>query len=371
MRVLFPFQGNTIGGSKLSGLLLAEGLNQLGVQTIIAIHQKGILCDEVERRGLNWTMAPPLASGRLSYKRPGEYVRNAFRIWRLVRFLKNCNIDIVHANDPGMDDGWGLPAKLSGAKFVWHQRQFFKEHKFERILRWADAQLTISELCRSSCPPAVASKVEVLDNPFNVAVDEINREISRKALCAELGISNDTAIIGFVSNFYERKRPLFFLDIAAQLCEHLNQPVCFPMFGATHPSGGRVEERIKKLGLENRCRIMGARFPIEPHIAGLDVLVAPAVQEPFGRTLVESMLVGTPVVAADDGGHVEIIDNRDTGILAHPDDAMVFADSVAWLIKNPEDAKRMADRAKENALQRFSVRRHAAQVKKIYDRLMR
>ena len=74
-----------------------------------------------------------------------------------------------------------------------------------------------------------------------------------------------------------------------------------------------VTRKIAEHGLASQCVLMGPRFPIEPWIMGCDMLVAPAVNETFGRTLVEAMLCGTPVVAADDGGHKEIIRHGETG----------------------------------------------------------
>ena len=92
------------------------------------------------------------------------------------------------------------------------------------------------------------------------------------------------------------------------------------MFGEDRePMRQQVMDRISALGLRERCFFMGPHYPIGPWIAGCDVLVAPAVAEGSGRALVEAMLIGTPVVATNDGGHCEIINHGETGYLVPAD----------------------------------------------------
>ena len=104
---------------------------------------------------------------------------------------------------------------------------------------------------------------------------------------------------------------------------------------------------------------------------GLDVLVAPAMGEGFGRTLVEAMLCGTPVVAADDGGHREIIRHGETGFLVQPDNPEAFAVAVLDLLENPRLADAVATAAKEEALRKYSVEAHVEKVQAVYDAVLR
>ena len=114
----------------------------------------------------------------------------------------------------------------------------------------------------------------------------------------------------------------------------------FPMFGETDGTRDKnlrkeVVERIVKFDLMTQCRLMGPRFPIEQWMMGLDALVVPAVRETFGRTLVEAMLCGTPVVAADDGGHREIIRHGETGFLVQPDNPEAFGGCGGGIARKP------------------------------------
>ena len=139
------------------------------------------------------------------------------------------------------------------------------------------------------------------------------------------------------------------------------------MFGEELDPGieARMRDAIARLDLEDAVRLMGFQRPIEPWIAACDANVVTAVDEPFGRTLIEAMLIGTPVVAAASGGNVEAIRDGQTGLLVPPDDPLAFAHAIASLLE-PRRAATLTQTAAEEARQRFSVRAHAEAVAGVY-----
>ena len=115
---------------------------------------------------------------------------------------------------------------------------------------------------------------------------------------------------------------------------------------------------------------MGFRYPIENYIAGLDILVAPSQREGFGRTLIEAMLIGTPVLASDIDAHRETVIPGVNGLMAPPGDINIFADQALRLLRDSSLAKRIGDKAREMAQMRFSARRHVIEVQSVYKTLL-
>ena len=112
--------------------------------------------------------------------------------------------------------------------------------------------------------------------------------------------------VGFVGNFWFWKRPDLFLQICSRLLQARSH--ChFVVFGR---SGDWTEHDLiriaQDLGIADRITFAGFHLPGERNIAALDLLIATSVHEPFGRTLVEAAIVGTPYVATDDAGYREI-----------------------------------------------------------------
>lgn len=374
IRVLFPYVGDTIGGSHISSLTLVRALNRDEFEPIVIVHQDGMLIPYLCDIGVPFFRAP----GSVSIKTGSIEDRIRYLVSRIL-FLQNNKIDIVHTNDNRMHNIWGLVARLAGVHHIRHERNKFKgekEHFISLIQSYSATKLpsrilTISEYCLANLPDTAKEKSRVLINPFDTLSPQPNRTDSRQFLINELGCSRDSMIVGFVSNLYDRKRPHIFVQIANEISKSANNNVFFPIFGdKREPSLSMIETMIKKYNLEDKCILMGPRFPIEPYMAACDVLVAPAVREPFGRTLVESMLVGTPVIAADDGGHREIIEHGVTGLLVQPDNPHAFTEAILYLLDNPTVSKRISDAAKRWAKENCSIEEHAQRVQEVYRELL-
>ena len=142
------------------------------------------------------------------------------------------------------------------------------------------------------------------------------------------------------------------------------------MFGLPYDPGSaeEVSAAIQRLGLSGMVRQMGFQRPVEGWMAACDINLVTAVEEPFGRTLVESMLLGTALIAADSGGNPEAIRQDETGLLVAPDDATAFADAIVRMA-DPALRARLSTAARADAQDRFGIETHVRQVARIYDRL--
>src|SRR3546814_19247483 len=83
---------------------------------------------------------------------------------------------------------------------------------------------------------------------------------------------------------------------------------------------------VQMLKLGEHVRLMGWRTPGVRWIAACDMLMVPAIDEPFGRTLIVDMLVGTPIVATRTGGIIEALRDGDLGQLVQTESDSVLAE---------------------------------------------
>ena len=97
------------------------------------------------------------------------------------------------------------------------------------------------------------------------------------------------------------------------------------------------------------------------------IFINPALNEPFGLTLLEASAAGLPLVATDSGGPNDIIEQCGNGILINPRHTERMAGEMLALLNDPPRWQRMADNGHQAVLA-FDWQRH---VQRYHDLLTR
>lgn len=364
-RVAFPFVGDTIGGSHVSAALLMQALPEFGFTPIALLHHDGPLADYLAERNLasQHVGLPHLVTGDAG-------VRALFKIGaiapRLARYLRQDDFALVHANDGRMIASWMPAARLAGIVGVAHRRTRWVPSRMAHLsLRAAHRVIAISEYVRSGIPDDLASRTRVITNPFIVPVGD------RAAARVRLGIDpgDPRPVVGFVGTLQAQKRPDVFVEAAAHLIRD-GSDALFILIGRDGDRSDALRTSVSDKGIADRVIFSGFHSDAAELIAGFDLLLAPAFGEGHGRTLVEAMFAGVPVVAADSGGHGEIVAHAETGLLVPVDDAAALADATRTLLSSPSDRQRFADNARRQAAGMTTARTHADAVAGVYRELV-
>ena len=139
--------------------------------------------------------------------------------------------------------------------------------------------------------------------------------------------------------------------------------------------GGAADHSLRRLaaelGIADRVEFTGrvSRHAVPSLINRATIVVVPSRREPFGLVALEASLMARPVVAADTGGLVEIVDHGKTGLVVPPDDARALEIAIADLLGNPDKAAAMGSAGRRRALADFSLERHIAAYDSLYRRL--
>lgn len=370
MKVLFPYCGDTVGGSHISSLLLVKALSEnKSIQPLVIIHQAGQLQQYLNENQIDYIFFPE----KIKLVKSSPIWKQLWLMFRaalpLSGFLRKHNIDIVHTNDQRMHLTWLFAAKLAGCRFIWHQRTVCPYFRYGVFSLLADKVLTISKFCKHNMSKFMADRAYIIENPVTIDIDS-SHTLSKKALIHEMKLPDDSVLIGWFANWIERKRPLDVIELASSAMTGNSQTMVFLMFGeAREPLNTVVKDRISELGLEDRVFFMDKRSPIEPYIAACDVLISTAENEGLGRTLIEAMLLETPVVATADGGHTEIITDGVNGRLVPLGDTEAMLQAIVEVINTPEKTNKMLEHAKEAAMSKYSLTTHVNEMLHLYKSL--
>jgi glycosyltransferase involved in cell wall biosynthesis len=117
--------------------------------------------------------------------------------------------------------------------------------------------------------------------------------------------------------------------------------------GKLPDSGGRYQ--LIELGSIN-----------SPHLQSLfysacDVFAAPSSIESFGLTALEAMACGTPVVAFQTGGLVDVIADGETGLLEKRVGSVVgLHDQLDWMLQHAMERQNMGLAARQRVEKQFT-----------------
>jgi glycosyltransferase involved in cell wall biosynthesis len=119
----------------------------------------------------------------------------------------------------------------------------------------------------------------------------------------------------------------------------------------------RMYALARELGIAHRVNFAGHVDEVAAVMAACDVVAHCSTSpEPFGRVIVESMFAGTPVIATDAGGAREIVTNGVNGQLTPMRDVDALVAAIRRCLDDPKWARELAERARVQAQQKFSVR---------------
>lgn len=148
-------------------------------------------------------------------------------------------------------------------------------------------------------------------------------------------------LVGMVGNLDWRKNPALLVEATPALRAAV-PGVRVALIGAfpDAESAARVRARIAALGLAETVLVTGFLPNPFPLVRRLDVLVHPALRDPFPLALLEGMALARPIVASAVGGIPEMLVDGESGVLVPAEDAGALATAVSGLLR--DDARRRA-----------------------------
>ena len=159
----------------------------------------------------------------------------------------------------------------------------------------------------------------------------------------ELGLGPEDAVISAVGRVAREKS----LDVLINMMPRLLTlvPAAKLLIVGDGPVRGELEAQARQLGVDKAVIFTGLKpwVDIPKYYAIGDVFATASTSETQGLTYIEAMAARLPVVIKKDPAFLGLIKHEETGfIFTHDHEA---ADTVAYVLKNPDMAKRVALRA--------------------------
>lgn len=364
-RILFVDHAGVLGGAELSLMDVATAFASSASVVLLA---DGPFRAALEARGLSVAVEPLRAMATVKKRSVLPSPAAALDAWRVAgRVIARAHdADILYANSQKAFIVCALAGARSGRRVVWHLRDILAPPHFSRSTvrvavwlanRYASRIIANSEATRRAFIDAGGREalVRVVYNGIDPAPFDAVTPGAAHALRASFGAQPGTTVAVHVGRFHQWKGQHVLLRALATLPGMHAWIVGAPLFGE-HAVDAELRELAAALRVDDRVRFLGFRDNVPALLRAADVVVHSSVYpEPFGRVVVEGMLAGRPVIAANAGGVPEIVTDGETGLLVPPGDVPALAAALRCVQDDPASAAAMAARASERAREQFTV----------------
>lgn len=184
----------------------------------------------------------------------------------------------------------------------------------------------------------------------------VDRAGAGARLRRQIGLAEETLLIGFVGHLVHQKRPLRALSVleevrGAGVDAHL-------VMAGEGPLLQRVRDILDERHLSEHVTLLGHRDDIEQVFAGVDVAVLVSSTEGIPGVAIEAAMAGCPLVTFPVGGVRDVVDHDRTGLVLREPDVALMGAEVAELLCDGSRRSAMSAAAREHGL-RFSAERIA------------
>lgn len=139
--------------------------------------------------------------------------------------------------------------------------------------------------------------VYLLNNAIDLEKFKYDENV-RKNKRNELGIDDETLVIGHIGRFVAQKNHQFLIDIFYEI--HKKHPKSILLLAGQGPLQEEIKAKVDRLGIDNSVRFLGQRSDANELYQAFDVFLLPSLYEGLPVVGVEAQAAGLLCVLSDD-----------------------------------------------------------------------
>ena len=379
-----------MGGSHKSLLSILAGMKNRGHQIILATPGNGVLDSTARDVGVQVTqyMLPGLIETRVTLL--GKIFFNIFAALydslmlliaslSLLKLILKIKPDVVHANQMLISISTGLACTLAGIPCIWHIRENPSPYvpgiikKVYGLLGYllSDKILVNSQYTAdifqntSMCKKIAVVPIGIentTDYSINKSVNSKDNRLKSTKIISIFGrvipMKGHKVLIKAINILKEKH-----LDLELQIMGHFDENDQYYL---------SLRSLIVELGLTSYIKFCGFKSVIGPIFYSSDIIVSSSIEsESFGRTIIEAMAAGKPVVTTRVGAHSELVEDGVTGYLVEPGNPEQLADRIEKLLNNDEFANQMGKLGRRRYEKYFTLKKYMDRLENLYQNLLK
>ncbi|MBD8488658.1 glycosyltransferase family 4 protein [Echinicola sp. CAU 1574] len=377
--VLVLHSSTDLYGASRSLIRSVIGLKRQGFKPIVILSSEGSLADAIREEGIEVLIIRLGVVRRKYFNLLGlvnrmKHMKNASR--ELKKLVKKYNIGLIYTNTTAVWVGAWV-AKSMRLKHIWHVREIIEQpswfKKFIEVLlqKTGDLVICVSQATANNYSSGVEkNKLKVVYN----GIDYLPFKRAKYDLKLEIGIDQNTVLIGMIARVHFWKGQTYFLDVAKELAEKYDQ-IHFVMVGDAFEGYeylyDEIKNKIKSNGLEGKVTDLGYRTDVPEIMSGFDIFMLPSIlPDPLPTTVLEAMAAGKPVIATNHGGAKEMVLERETGYLVPWDNVPQAASAFEQLIEDENLRITLGNAGQQRVIKDFSIEAYIKNMGEIFQSIL-
>jgi len=364
LNVLFLTTHFNTGGITSYILTLGEALVKSGHQVWVA-SSGGNCVSRLESAGIRHV---PINIRTKSEVHP----KVVLSFWPLDRLIRKEGINIIHAQTRVTQVLGVWLSRSTGVKMVTTCHGFFRPRWFRKTFPcWGAAVIAISKPVAHhlSVDFGVAqNKIHLIANGIDLNRFVMTNEQMRREARQKTGMGT-TPLIGIIARLSDVKGIDILIKAMPLILKEV--PSANLLIAGQGPQEAYLKKITQDLSLTSHVHFKSTTNQTHDLLCAFDVFVMPSLMEGLGLSVIEAQACGIPVVASRVGGLVDLIEDQRSGFLVPINDPAALANRIIEVFRNPHQAKMMADQARLNVEQHFSVERMLKQTLEVYSVIAR
>jgi len=362
MKILILIQCTNLGGMEQSTLLLAEELMALGHQIeVLSLNEMGALgrvleekripCSAVGYHGI-WGWRSFLRLKRVFHHKKTDALvmvgHNLMAMLALGNFSKKNRILSLHFHHQGVK-----------SKLAWNLIYHVAMLRFRRIIY--PSRFIMNEAMEFV--PRLSKTDKIVSYPIStpISLPSASFQGSQLHSTQTLGLDASKKYVGNAGWLIPRKRWDIFLRVAAEVASAV--PDARFLIAGDGPERMSLLQLASELNIADRVIWMGWQRDLDQFYRVLDVMLFNSDWDAMGRTPLEAMSYGVPVVASMlNGGLKEMITSDECGFLFDNHDVHAMSRRVVELLTDKDKALEIGNAARKHIATVGSPRKHAEKV---------
>lgn len=199
--------------------------------------------------------------------------------------------------------------------------------------------------------PHLKQKLRLIEN--STQIQSVTTEAQKEKARKSLDLPIDCFVIGNAGWLIERKRFDIFLEVCARVCQSHAKVLC--LIAGDGPLRQELEKLTDNLGISEKVKFVGWQKDIANFYQAIDLLLFNSNSDAFGRTVMEAMGYGIPVVASVlEGGTDSVLIHQGNGYLIPEHDINEMAEYCLKLMKEQDLYEKFQLASIETIRKRFS-----------------